>query len=625
MTFLKLNRIIGSTASLHKCASFHGEDTIIYPVSATLVISNKTSGQQRFHFHTYPINLIETSPSYIASASTSPSYPRDPSAELYICNIDGSGAVKIADTGKGLSSMCFSPDERLLCCTFLDGTFQVYDLSNNETASSIKQPSDSPPPFTIFSPQHSSSSYIIFTAYGQSLYKIHLYFDRPSFSYRLALNPISIPSLKRNFASVTINSNNLFATTTAGEVLILNIETCSVVSVLSVGKSLVGICKGNSKYFAFAITNNGKVFGIQAVGQKYDLMEVNSDLPASVLVKSGQGQKSGDDVTFLTVSADNCIYLCKVNQSGTKSSLLEQSHTSPIKSIVSNPLNLDHVITADSAGRVNLWSLSSFKIISFVNLDGQCSSLEFSKFSKVVYVGTDRGVVYCLEYPSLRVLWQRQAHRGSVTSISAPSEGNFVASAGEDCTIKIFGKSSSKLVDQLESHTAAVRALKFDSDHQFKLHSAGDDRTIVTSDVTTSNRLVSHFLGDARFMALDQLDLEEFELVTIDTSKRLNLFDVDIGPSMGLLNTQHTSTPVSLHCGKDRTVVVGYADGTLEVIKVEYIDTSNVGLKGSPQAKRGQVVESSLTGHVGAVNGVVMIGNLIVSVGEDCGIFVWEV
>ncbi|KAL0220436.1 hypothetical protein RCL1_000290 [Eukaryota sp. TZLM3-RCL] len=639
---LDLERIIGSTAAIHKCiALFDDNVSFAYPVSKTLVTCryDDPHSQKRFYFHNSPIGIIEISSSFVASASVSPGFPRDPSAALIVSSIDGSNPTKLADIGRGISAMAFSPDEKFLCCCLFDGTVTVYDLSTFEVASSYRPKSDHPAAFVVWNTDFTSSSkYSLFCAFGQTLYSCNFVFDRAAFSFRFALSPVPLPSLRRDFSSACFSHNLLFLATTAGEVVLINPSSLSLLSVVPIGTIITSLIPSPFPSFqCLLITATGSILGIFPIAHSHHWEarvippspSGSTPLPSAVVARTSFAflrPVTADLINVMVVSADNSIYLAQISPQSATFGLIEQSHTSPITTVVVDPFESDIVIACDMSGRICRWSLSSYKIISSTNLSTSLTCMTISKSSSTLYLGTSNGFVFCLAYPSFEVLWSRSAHRGSVLSLSCPSNGDYVASSGQDSVIRLFGKASQQFVGQLECHTAAVNSIKFDRSLPFVLHTSSDDRCLVSTEITTSKRLLSHFLGDARFVAIDQLASGEGEIVSADTSKRITIFDVDVVPSIGLLHESAVAI-MSLSCSSTRRLVaVGFADGNVKLFEVEFIDVSKVGPRGSPSSRRGGIVGWSEVGHAGGVSGVVFTSDekQVVSVGQDCALVVWN-
>jgi WD40 repeat protein len=69
------------------------------------------------------------------------------------------------------------------------------------------------------------------------------------------------------------------------------------------------------------------------------------------------------------------------------------------------------------------------------------------------------------------------AHRGPVRAVSIAADGTWLASAGDDRTVRIWGVDAEWPYDQLTGHTKRVRAVSIAADGTW-LASAGDDHTV---------------------------------------------------------------------------------------------------------------------------------------------------
>ncbi|KAL0245284.1 hypothetical protein GEMRC1_009363 [Eukaryota sp. GEM-RC1] len=614
MSNLELEHVIGSTAVHHKSVALtHDASAYVYPVAATLVTCrvDDPHTQERFSYHQHPISHIKLSPQLIASSSISEHFPRDPPCYTR--------PIKLGDIGKGLSALAFSPDYRFLTCCLLDGTIQIFDLSNGDLACAVRPKSDHPASFCVFDTNYSpNNSYNILIALGQSLLSGSFVFDRASFSFRLTLSHVSLPSLRRDFSCAAAADQYFFLATTAGEVVVLGIPSLNIVTVVSLGVNIPSLFASPfSDSIAVALTSSGEILKLSPSQQASQW--ASNKLSSTKTFPSLIGDLQGS--TMLTITSSNSIFSHSLSSSNFTSALLQESHTAELTcTTLSLPM-----LQVESVSGPSPLTLSLVKQLSTVPSPA-CPS---PPSSACIFLGTNDGYVYCLEYPSLVVLWSKAAHRGKVKSIATPVDGLFVATAGEDSVIRIFGKNISGIVSQLECHTAPVSSIIFDCEDKYVIHSAAEDRCLVSSDVRTGKRKTSHFLSDARFTFLSQLVDGERELVSIDTSKRILLHDVDISPSVGEVYKKqgNSPAPVCLKAShKGRAVVVGLNDGNLKVFEIEFIDTSTLSVRGSPNAQRGSLAGESNQGHVGSVTDVcwTLDDKQVISVGHDCSIYVWN-
>jgi WD40 repeat protein len=96
---------------------------------------------------------------------------------------------------------------------------------------------------------------------------------------------------------------------------------------------------------------------------------------------------------------------------------------------------------------------------------------------KGVVVGDDRGTIHHWGLAPLREMADWQAHERVISGLAFRSNGQWLASASWDNTVRVWDTTSHGMVCSLRGHSRAVLAVAFSPDGR-RLASAGEDRTV---------------------------------------------------------------------------------------------------------------------------------------------------
>ncbi len=206
-------------------------------------------------------------------------------------------------------------------------------------------------------------------------------------------------------------------------------------------------------------------------------------------------------------------------------------------------------------------------------------------------------------------------HTYSVNSVSFSPDGNLIASASEDATIRLWNVKSGELIRTLVGHTAFVNSVSFSPDGNF-IASASNDNTIRLWDVKNGEQIRT-------------LDGHTDNVNSVSFSPDGNLIASGAGKSVGE-TTDNTIRLWDVKSGKQIRTLVGHS---YFVNSVSFSPDGNFIASSSWDqtirlwnVKSGQQIRT-LAGHSDGVNSVSFSpdGNLIASASVDETIRLWDV
>lgn len=196
-----------------------------------------------------------------------------------------------------------------------------------------------------------------------------------------------------------------------------------------------------------------------------------------------------------------------------------EGHAGDVNAVV---IGKDVIASGGSDRTVRLWSASTGAALgTLAGHDGPVTSLALSRDGKTLYSASGDKSVIAWELPSGK-------QKGRITSNAAlrtVSAGTFVATGGEDPTVKLFPLGGGELAKSFEGHGSALTTLSFAPSGP-RLASGGIDGTVRLWDTSTGQSLG----------VLDGHDVFPLSLAWTEDGKRL--------ASSGY-NTVHVWDPVS--------------------------------------------------------------------------------
>ncbi|MDZ7970239.1 MAG: WD40 repeat domain-containing protein, partial [Nostoc sp. DedSLP03] len=199
-------------------------------------------------------------------------------------------------------------------------------------------------------------------------------------------------------------------------------------------------------------------------------------------------------------------------------------------------------------------------------------------------------------------------HSDTVISVAYSPNGQQLASASSDKTIKIWDVSSGQLLKTLTGHSSWVNSVAYSPNGQ-QLASASSDKTIKIWDVS-SGQLLKTLTGHSSWVNSVAYSPNGQQLASASSDKTIKIWDVSSGQLLKTL-TGHSSWVNSVaYSPNGQQLASASSDKTIKIWDVS----------------SGQLLKT-LTGHSSAVNSVAYSpnGQQLASASDDKTIKIWDV
>jgi cilia- and flagella-associated protein 52 len=234
--------------------------------------------------------------------------------------------------------------------------------------------------------------------------------------------------------------------------------------------------------------------------------------------------------------ASGNIYRCLIHQ--LTADLITTSHTSAVTAISCGSFEGERsglFATGTSNGELRVWDIADYACVAFRReaKSGAVMCLGFMDNNSLVISGWGDGSVRCHDMSLNRVMWTiPQAHRDGVRSIAICDEPDrrlrFMVTGGNDGTVRVWRLGNRELMTQYSEHSKSVVKVLVDNVEQNIVHSVSLDCTVLSYDLKTDKRKISHIIRGGALTYMTQRTDSERELITCDTQGRLLHWDIDV-------------------------------------------------------------------------------------------------
>lgn len=304
-------------------------------------------------------------------------------------------------------------------------------------------------------------------------------------------------------------------------------------------------------------------------------------------------------------------------------------------------------------GRILLYDATTFELVNFLQAqDGVIWGLAFSPDSARIVSGGQGGIAILWNIQDNTVQSLQGGHTSDIQAVTFNRAGTRIATAGADSLAIVWDSGTRKPIYRLQGHTGVVNSVAFSPDGK-RLATGGEDRSIILWDITLPNPpKVLTITGHRDWVYALAFSKDGSTLISVSADRTVRFWDTTYGRP-GLTLTGHKDQIYGLSLSSDgKRIATASKDNTVRVWNIspegsrELLTFDNrasvLDIAVSPDgtqllsaggdnivhvwnATSGRL-SSSLTGHSGAVEGVVYSsdGNRIATCSRDQTARIWD-
>ena len=397
----------------------------------------------------------------------------------------------------GVTHLAFSPDERWLASTGLDGRTFIWDMHSGELAGGVKDVTDSERASevlwgTIEEPGTRRQAYTFFALYNTGVRRCVWRFDVKRMQHSLSQDVFRVPGaggriggFVREYTCGALSGGQLLCGTASSDVVVFNTETLLYVTSFSVGAgSVASICVVPGSDSVLVGCGDGQLVRIHPAG--------GGGWEAAREVRLQGGIRhvcvAGDGASGVATTSVGVLYRFLTDALTATAAM--QCHTGPILDLAFPSSHSDSFASSSaSPPTVKVFSLSHYGVVCSVPCgargDGAATCLSYAPHAPdTLVMGMESGALhaYCVAAPEGRLQWSiATAHRGCVTSLAVTDR--CVLSAGQDGVARVWSLASRQCVATVEHHRKPVTAILPDATSPSIFHTCSTDKTIMTFDM----------------------------------------------------------------------------------------------------------------------------------------------
>ena len=390
-------------------------------------------------------------------------------------------------------------------------------------------------------------SYKLLAGAKEKIITYSLDFEVQTMQYKMTSALMQLPSsgLSREYYCAHAGSQFLIAGSSAGELCVFNVQTQVFRACVPVSKGgLLSLCTGGDD-LAYCGCGDGTLKVLQGTDLQWVcLAETRLDGALKSVTLSADGKECLVGTSTGNIYRLDAHTLQNLGADGASAGLpLLASHSKPISCLGFGDSS-EWFVTASDSGALRRWELSHYSVeyeiappvkTTDATAVTRAECLSIRKGS--ILSGWSDGTIRAYDEANGAFLWEIvSAHRGGVSCIDLTPL--YLVSGGADGSVRVWGDGPSKqLLGNFDEHSKRVVGLCVDLDNPAKLHSAGEDKLVVTVDLNQARRTNCHSVKEGVFKSLAQASTGELELITADTAGNLKWWDCDEAEPVSMLVT----------------------------------------------------------------------------------------
>ena len=380
--------------------------------------------------------------------------------------------------------------------------------------------------------------YEICLGISSNMIKATLSYDPVRVQWTLKQQTFTMPpggGIIRYFTCIDVSFDGVFCFvgTTGGDVLIFRKDTCVFRACLPMCTNGVRGVVALPKNQLLCCGGDGSVHKLEGSDMSWQRLETTNVQEGGVTSVSLSANKSE---VIIGTSAGAVM---RMMLAGLEHFSVGTSHTSEITCVAFGTESSNLFATGTYQGELRVWDIADYTCLALLRVEtkaGSVTCLAVAENGSIISGWTD-GFLRCHDATLHRQLWiVPGAHRGGVTTLALKSDSNsplcFIASGGMDGTVRVWRLGNRELVTQYTEHTKPVSRVLIDVEKSNVLHSVGGDGSVLSFDLKTGRRIISHICNGCTMLDMTQRRDNELELITSDNFGRILHWDCDIRESV---------------------------------------------------------------------------------------------